>query len=148
MFRIGLGDFAPRHRTGRTIGWRQKLRDLAADQSGATAVEFALLMPFLLTLLTGVIDVGFLFAVKNKMTSVSQDTARLVAIGNLTTTQAKTYASGKLTSGTLPYTVTVNSTGSDVVVSVAVPYTKVALVDFLGIFKSGNLTAQSSMRVV
>ena len=129
-------------------GIARAARRLAADRRGSSLIESALIMPLLLMMMGGIIDMGFMFAVQNNMTSVSQDAARLVAVGKMTSSEAKAYAGTKLMSAGLPYTITANTSGQNVVVAISVPNKDVALIDFLGLFETGRLKAQSSMRVL
>ena len=48
----------------------------------------------------------------------------------------------------LTYDVSVQRQGSDIVVDIAVPLSDVALIDILGLFKSGDLTTRTSMRAL
>lgn len=121
---------------------------IAADRSGAAVIESAFVLPVLLIMMTGIVDMGYMFAVRNNMASVSQDAARLVAVGNMTATEAKSYSKTKLMASGMPYTVNAAISGQNVIVDISVPNKDVVLVDFLGLFQTGNLKAQSSMRVL
>ena len=48
----------------------------------------------------------------------------------------------------MTYNVTVLPVGDDIVVDIAVPLSDVALIDYLGLFKTGDLSTQSSMRAL
>ena len=111
-------------------------------------MEFAFVVPVLVILLTGIVQMGLMFFVQHNMVSVSQETVRLVAVGELTTGEGQTYADGHLINWGLTYNISVQQQGDDIVVNIAVPLSDVALVDFLGLFKSGNLTARTSMRAL
>ena len=89
---------------------------------------------------------GLMFLVQHSMVSVSQETARLVAVGELTTTEGQTYANDHLISWDITYDISVQPQGSDIVVDIAAPLSDVALIDYLGLFESGDMTARSSMR--
>jgi Flp pilus assembly protein TadG len=67
------------------------------DDSGAAAVEFALIMPILLFLLFGIIQYGYyLYAVQAGSSAVG-DAARRIAVGNCqTTSQVQTLLKNKL----------------------------------------------------
>ena len=125
-----------------------KRGSFATDQRGASAVEFAFVLPVLIILLTGVIQMGLTFFVQHNMVSVSQETARLVALGELTEAQGQTYALDHVIDWGMSYNVDVNQVGDDIVVDITVPMSDVSLIDYLGLFKTGNLSAQSSMRVL
>ncbi len=125
-----------------------KWRAFASNQRGVAAVEFAFVLPVLIILLTGIVQMGLMFFVQNNMTSVSQETARLVAVGEMTTNQGKAYADDKLINWGMTYNISVDTVGDDIVVDISVPLSDVALIDYLGLFKSGDMTTQSSMRAL
>jgi Flp pilus assembly protein TadG len=60
----------------RTDGWTR-------DDSGASAVEFALVAPLLIGLLLGVIEYGSLAMVQMRMNDTARDTARRLAVRDL-----------------------------------------------------------------
>ncbi len=128
--------------------WRSKWRAFASNQRGVSAVEFAFVLPVLIILLTGIVQMGLTFFVQHNMVSVAQETARLVAVGEMTTGEGKTYAEGHLINWGMTYNVTVLPVGDDIVVDIAVPLSDVALIDYLGLFKTGDLSTQSSMRAL
>jgi Flp pilus assembly protein TadG len=125
------------------------LREFWRDQHGASAVEFALVAPLLFTLLLGTIQYGSLFLVQNRMTEAARDTARRLAVGNLSTeSDAEEYAKAQLADmsprfaavATLPH-----PPDHDVSVTITVPKEDVAWVDLVGFGMDGNLTAQFHM---
>ncbi len=126
----------------------KKWRAFASDRRGVSAVEFAFVLPVLIILLTGIVQMGLMFFVQHNMTSISQETARLVAVGELTNAEGKAYANGKLINWGMSYNVDVQLVGDDIVVDISVPLSEVALIDYLGLFKDGDMTTQSSMRAL
>lgn len=79
------------------------------DERGATAVEFALLGPVMITLMLAVLQVGIALWSYNSMRSIASDIARYAVVnyqGNnkLTTTQIQTYA--RSTAISTPYGLT------------------------------------------
>ena len=116
------------------------------DQRGVAALEFAFILPFFLLMVTGIIQFGAVYFLQNNMASVAQDTARRVAVGELTTTTGKSYAEGKLINWGVSYTVNVTEPGSDVVVDISAPMSEAALIDLHSLFDGKTLTAQSTAR--
>ncbi len=141
-------------RSGKDLGAKgwlsvtRLLRPFLSNQRGVAAVELAFILPVLVILLTGIVQMGLMFFVQNNMASVSQETARLAAVGELTTGQAQTYADGKLINWGMTYTINVQQVGDDIVVDISVPFSDVAIIDYLGLFESGDMTVQSSMRAL
>ncbi len=124
------------------------LHRFRSSQRGVAAVEFAIVLPVLVILLTGIVQMGLMLFVGHNMVSVSQETARLVAVGELTTVEGQTYADDHLINWEMTYDISVQQQGSDIVVDIAVPLSDVALIDFLGLFKSGDLKTRASMRAL
>ena len=124
------------------------LHRFRCSQRGVAAVEFAIVLPVLVILLTGIVQMGLMLFVGHNMVSVSQETARLVAVGELTTVEGQTYADDHLINWEMTYDISVQQQGSDIVVDIAVPLSDVALIDFLGLFKSGDLKTRASMRAL
>ena len=122
------------------------LHRFRSSQRGVAAVEFAFVLPVFVILLTGIVQMGLMFLVQHSMVSVSQETVRLVAVGELTTAEGETYANDHLISWGMTYDISVQQQGSDIVVDIAVPFSDVALIDYLGLFQSGDMTARTSMR--
>lgn len=60
---------------------RPPLRTPLADRSGATAVEFAMLAPFYLFLLMGMIGYGIFFGASHSVQQISADAARAAIAG-------------------------------------------------------------------
>ncbi len=127
---------------------RHSIRAYVSDQRGVAAVEFAFVLPALILLLTGIVQAGLIFFVQHSMVSVAQETARLVAVGELTTGEGQTYADGRLINWGMTYNISVQQQGSDIVVDIAVPLSDVALIDGFGFFSTGNLTTQTYFRAL
>jgi len=119
------------------------------DQSGASAVEFALIAPLLFTLLLGTIQYGSLFLVQNRMVDTARDTARRLAVGDLATeSDAEQYAKGQLADVSPQFAATASlphPPDHDVSVTITVPKEDVAWVNLVGLGMDGNLTAQFHM---
>jgi Flp pilus assembly protein TadG len=136
-----------------------KRRKAATDprDRGATAVEFALLLPVLFLLLFGVIDFGRALNAQITLTQAAREGARLAALGQSGAT-VQTRAQGAAT-GLTPVTATVTTActagagvGVDAVVKVTYTFTFVTPVGaFAAMFGSVtygstlSLTAQGEM---
>lgn len=62
--------------TGTAIRWRKKKN---ANERGASLVEFAILLPLLLTLLFGIMEAGWAFSLQSEIRHGAREGARLVA---------------------------------------------------------------------
>lgn len=69
---------------------------LSRDERGAGAVEFALIAPVMLVIAMGMIEFGTIMYTYSSAVSVSQDLARSVAAGRMTTSTASSTAVGRL----------------------------------------------------
>src|SRR5262245_34328126 len=131
------------------------VRNTGRSESGASAVEFALLLPLLMMVLFGVIEFGLALHQQSILTNASREGARLgivQSIPAITNGQINaaidTYLTG---SGISPGNVTRSivaggATGTPVQVTLTLPYTYAVLPGFVSIAPTLNLTAQTVMR--
>ena len=149
----------------RSVGGRPAARDAAVpaqrsagsvslwrDRRGATALEFAFIMPVLLLFVGGIIQFGAVFFLESNMVNVARDAARRVSTGQYDEVQAETYASDKLAYWGATFNVDVqllpdpvDPTETEIVVEIDVPLADAAIVDLLGVFNSGTLRARAVM---
>ncbi len=134
-------------RTTRAKGLRALLR----DRDGAAAVEFAFILPILLLLFSGIVQFGSIMFLENHMTNVARETSRRVAVGELAQADAEGSVQQALVNWGVNYKVsvaTVDAGGGnqDIAVAISLPMRDAALMDVLGVFQSGNLTAAVTMR--
>ncbi len=67
-------------------------RRFRRDEAGSNSVEFALLMPVLVTLAIGSIEFGLIIYTLNAAQSVARDVTRLLATNRITASQAQSTA--------------------------------------------------------
>ena len=123
------------------------------NQDGIAAVEMALVLPFLLMLLAGIIDFGAMFFLQNNMISAARGSARALAFQSVTATEAEQMAQDRLTSWSATFTVNAEEpdptdpTDTDVVVTITVPMTDAAPIGLIGdmIGLTGTLQARIAM---
>lgn len=140
--------------TGRSVLRRfcpRRLHNYCANRSGAALIEFAFLTPFLLLIVTGIIQFGALFFLENNMINVARDTARRMAVGELTTSKdAESHVQNTLANWGVTFTVTIEQptppASNDFVVRISAPMADAAIVDPFGFMGGGSLRAQSTMR--
>lgn len=126
------------------------------SESGASAVEFALLLPVLMIILFGVIEFGIALYRQSVLTNASREGARLGIVQSvpaITSGAINTAITNYLTpAGINPADVTRNivaggATGTPVIVTLTLPYTFVTLPGFIpSIASTITLTARTEMR--
>ena len=122
--------------------WREFVR----REEGTAAVEMGFVTIFFVTLLTGLISFGSIYFVKGNMADAARDTARRMALGELSTTDAPAHALAKLVNWGMTYTINATNDGTDAVVSISVPMGEAGLIDFLGLL-GGTLSSSVTMPV-
>jgi Flp pilus assembly protein TadG len=113
------------------------------------AIEFAIAIPFVLLLLAGIIQFGFVLFLQSHVANVARETARHVAVGEFDQTEAEQFAQDRLLNWGVTYTVAVtipDPGDTDVVVQISLPMSQAALIDLLGLFQSGTLAATVTAR--
>ena len=127
------------------------LRALWRGRDGAAAVEFAFILPILLLLFSGIVQFGSIMFLENHMTNVARETSRRVAVGELAQADAEGSVQQALVNWGVTYQVSVTTSSAgggndDITVAISLPMREAALMDVLGVFQSGNLTAAVTMR--
>lgn len=147
----------PQHRKDWSGARSTARRRLVHGERGAAAVEFAIIAPLLISLMLGIVQFGAIFYVWHNMTATARDTARRVAIGEITTKNgAESFASDAL-KGLVPWIVNfavaatlpagASTSGDDVTIVITTPLVEAAMVDFLGILGDQTLRARALMRI-
>lgn len=130
---------------------RSWLKDLKRrGESGAAAVEFAIVLPIFLAMLFGIIQFGAVLFLHNNMVNAARETARRMAVAELTAAQADAFAQTYLAGWNVTFNVfatepapgTING---DVFVQITAPAADAALINF-PLPWSGNLVAEVTMR--
>lgn len=139
---------------------RQRRRSLARRRRGGALLEFALVVPVLISLLLGMLEVGRGYMALNSLTTAAREGARTAVLPNGDNTKAMAAVTSSLTSQGIPTanastTIKVNGsvanastavTGNSVSVTVSVPYNAVSWAG-VGRFLAGRtLTATVVMR--
>jgi Flp pilus assembly protein TadG len=119
------------------------------DERGVISIEMALSAIAFVMLVTGVISFGSILFIQANMMNAARDTARSLAVGEIQSTDAQTYAEARMVDFGFAYVVTptMPAGGSqDVVVEITAPMSGAALIDYLGLFASQTLRARVAMR--
>ena len=74
----------------------ERLRRLAADPSGATIVEFAMVAPIMCALLVGVLDLGYRTYVTSIVQGSLHEAARMATVGNVSTATIEAHVRARL----------------------------------------------------
>lgn len=132
-----------------------KVRNKLRSESGASAVEFALLLPLLMMILFGIIEFGMALYRQSILTNASREGARLGIVQSvpaITDAQINAAIDNYLTpAGINPGNVSraiVNGlvTGTPVRVTLTLPYTFTVLPGLTSVAPQINLTAWTEMR--
>ena len=132
-----------------------KLEKRLRSESGASAVEFALLLPVLMMVLFGIIEFGFALYQQAVLTNASREGARLgivQAVPAITTAQINAaidnyLAPTGINSANVARVITPGAvTGDPVTVSLTLPYTFMVLPKLTSVAPQINLTAYTVMR--
>lgn len=131
---------------------RTRMRQFTKNEDGVSAVELALIAPILVLLLAGIIQLGSIMFLQNHMTNVARETARRVAIGELSEVQSETEAESALVDWGINYTVdttlvvnTFDNTKNDITVNISAPMSDAAIMDVFGLFQAGTLGTSVTM---
>ena len=147
---------------------RHFIRSGESRRRGAAVVEMAIVTPMLIFLFGGIISFGLLFFLHNNMINAARDAARRLAVGEVTVGgstdctgppagSAEELACDQLSAwASLDFTLAVCSPdvpgpncvagSNDVAVEITIPLSEAVLMDVLGLFDSGNITARVIMR--
>lgn len=123
----------------------------AREDDGASAVEFALVLPVFLLILFGTIQFGYLFVVNNAMTNAAREGARALAVGQVAPAAAEAVTTQALAGWGLGFAVDsevlTDPEGRDeVVLRVTLPMGEVAFGDIIGVFIGRTIETAVSMR--
>ena len=127
------------------------------SESGASAVEFALLLPVLMMILFGIIEFGLALHRQAILTNASREGARLgivvssppIALAAVNAKIDSYLTSAGINPGDVtrtPPPVLTGGTGSSVIVTLTLPYTFTVLPGLTSIAPSINLVARTEMR--
>lgn len=125
---------------------RNRAATLAGDTRGTAGIEMAFIAPVLMLVLTGMLHFGALFFLQSNMADVARETARRLAVGDITAIEAQQFAQDNLVNWGVTFTVTITPSGNDISVDIEAPMSEAALVDPLGLYQTGTIQAHSTMR--
>lgn len=128
------------------------LRRFAREQGGSAVVEFALVMPIMISLMLGVFEFSWLFYQRHAMLTAAERGARGVATQTLTAAEAVTATETTLADWDASYSVTItepdptNVNDRDVVVVISAPTQQLNITGFFNGFLPTDITVETFMR--
>ena len=112
---------------------------------GAVAVEFALVAPLLLALITGIVEFAYAYNAQISVTQAAREAARTMAVkNNQTDAQAAAVAGAPGLTGTFGYTFTPAACTPNTTMKVTISYSSPTMTGLFG--SSVNLTGVGAMR--
>jgi len=121
------------------------------DQDGVAAVELAMVLPFLMVLLVGIIDFSSLFFLRNNMFTVARDSARALSLQSVTASEAEQMIRDRLDGWSATFTVDVHEpdpsdpNDKDVVMTITVPMAEAAPIGLVFDLMGFTVTMQSQV---
>lgn len=132
------------------FGKKQAFAGELHRERGAVVVEMAVLAPLLLTIMLGIIEFGWVFMVRQTMTTAAREGARVATLQGTTESDIQERVTSYMgPSGLTSYTLTITrATEEDPTetVKIQIPYADVSLVGGYFGATNFNLSATSSMR--
>lgn len=123
---------------------------ITGNEHGASAVEFGLIAPLLMTMLLGTVEFANIYLVQSEMTAVAREATRRLAVEAMTTSQTETFVKDRMARITdaIP-TVTVTSTKlanerTDITVDVSVEMSEVTFFGFESLIGAGSSADSAS----
>jgi hypothetical protein len=107
----------------------------------------------LVIIFAGIVQFGAIFFIQNNMANVAREVSRSLSVGTIeTAAEAETLANDRLVNWGITFAVNTaipdpdDPNDTDYTVVITAPLAEAAIFDILGVFQSGNLRAQASMR--
>ena len=126
---------------------------LWSDVRGVAALEFAFVVPFLVIIFAGSVQFGAIFFIQNNMATAAREVSRSLSVGTIeTAAEAESLANDRLVNWGISFNVNTtipdpdDPNDTDYTVVITAPLSDAAIFDILGVFQSGSLRAQASMR--
>ena len=123
------------------------------SDSGAAGIEFALIVPVFVIILTGLIQFGAIFFLQSNMSNAAREAARSLAVGQISTaSQAEAVAAQTLVDWGVNFTVTTTNpdpndpNDNQYTVEITAPMSDAAIIDYLGIFGGKTISASAAVR--
>ena len=120
------------------------------DRDGSASLELALMMPFLLLILLGILEFGMVFFVRGTMLHSTRDAARHYAVRDFTRQECMDLAIDGMDHINAEFTVdasAADASSGDRWIELSVPADQISLADPLNLFSDGQvITIRTTMR--
>jgi Flp pilus assembly protein TadG len=118
------------------------IRKFRRQEEGMMAIEFVIMVPLFVAMISGVVDLSRVFVDQANYYSVARDTARIVSRHGMTDESAEDYALARV--GEISYANTeieVSSNSTNVTVTISAPIAALSKFGFLDFLNTMSLTA-------
>jgi Flp pilus assembly protein TadG len=120
---------------------------LAQNESGATLVEFTVIMPLFFLILFGIIEYGTIFFLQYNMLNAARTAARTISVQGSTPAAAAQTACNCLPGSGQTYTITSSNSCPASSVNISTPSATASVFNYLGMFTGNTLQAQVTMHI-
>ena len=120
---------------------------IVRSESGATLVEFTVIMPLFFLILFGTIEYGMIFFLQYNMLNAARTGARSISVQGGTPSAAAQTACNCLSGTGQTYTITSNNSCPASLVTITTPSAAASVFNYLGMFTSTSLQAQVTMHI-
>ncbi|MFD0978857.1 TadE/TadG family type IV pilus assembly protein [Tropicimonas aquimaris] len=118
------------------------LRHFRRREDGMMAIEFVVMVPLFVAMVSGVVDLSRVYVDQANYYSVARDTARIVSRHGMTEDSAESYAVARIAElSNAAAQVEVEKGNSDVSVTINAPISAMAKFGFLSFLQNSQLTA-------
>jgi Flp pilus assembly protein TadG len=117
------------------------------NESGATLVEFTVIMPLFFLILFGIIEYGTLFFLQYNMLNAARTAARSMSVQGVTPAAAAQTACNCLPGSGQTYTITSSNSCPASSVKITTPSATASVFNYLGMFTGNTLQAQVTMHI-
>jgi Flp pilus assembly protein TadG len=120
---------------------------IVRNESGATLIEFTVIMPLFFLIVFGIIEYGTLFFLQYNMLNAARTAARSMSVQGGTPAAAAQTACNCLPGSGQTYTITSSNSCPASVVNISTPSATASVFNYLGMFTGSSLQAQVTMHM-
>jgi Flp pilus assembly protein TadG len=120
---------------------------IVQSESGATLVEFTVIMPLFFLIVFGIIEYGMVFFLQYNMLNAARTAARTMSVQGGTPAAAAQTACNCLPGSGQTYTITSSNSCPASLVKITTPSATASVFNYLGMFTGSSLQAQVTMHI-